>query len=122
MLGATHSCANPLTAKYGTPHGEAIALLLPSVVRWNAAVVGERYAELLRIAGLSSNDDPGEALARRLEQLARAGKLPQQLRTIGVPHKDLAALAEAAARQWTGTFNPRAWSAAGAYEVYQWAY
>jgi alcohol dehydrogenase class IV len=57
-----------------------------------------------------------------LEQLARAGKLPQQLRTIGVPHKDLAALAEAAARQWTGTFNPRAWSAAGAYEVYQWAY
>lgn len=122
MLGATHSCANPLTAKYGTPHGEAIALMLPSVVRWNAAVVGERYAELLRIAGLSINDDPGEALARRLEQLAGAGKLPRQLRTIGVPHTDLAALAEAATRQWTGTFNPRAWNAAGAIEVYQWAY
>ena len=122
MLGATHSCANPLTANYGTPHGEAIALMLPSVVRWNAAEVSERYAELLRIAGLSINDDPGEALARRLEQLAGAGNLPRQLRTIGVPHTDLAALAEAAARQWTGTFNPRAWSAAGAIEVYQWAY
>ena len=122
MLGATHSCANPLTANYGTPHGEAIALMLPSVVRWNAAEVRDRYAELLRIAGHPVGDDPGEALARRLEQLAQTGKLPQQLRTIGVPHNDLTSLAEAAAQQWTGTFNPRAWNAAGAYEVYQWAY
>ena len=122
MLGATHSCANPLTAQYGTPHGEAIALMLPSVVRWNASAVGDRYAELLRIAGQGTGHDPGDVLAQRLEQLARAGKLPQQLRTIGVPHSDLAVLAEAAAQQWTGTFNPRAWNAAGAYEVYQWAY
>src|SRR6185369_10149156 len=35
MLGATHACANPLTARYGTAHGEAIAMLLQSVVRWN---------------------------------------------------------------------------------------
>jgi alcohol dehydrogenase len=35
MLGATHACANPLTARYGTAHGAAIAMLLPSVVRWN---------------------------------------------------------------------------------------
>jgi alcohol dehydrogenase len=122
MLGATHACANPLTATYGIPHGEAIALLLPSVVRWNTSLVGERYSELLRIAGHPMGDAPGETLARRLEQLARAGKLPQQLRTIGVPHNDLMMLAEAAAQQWTGTFNPRAWNAAGAYEVYQWAY
>lgn len=122
MLGATHSCANPLTAQFGTPHGEAIALMLPSVVRWNAAEVGVRYAELLQIAGHSMSNNPGEALARRLGQLAQTGKLPQQLRTIGVSHNDLTSLAEAAAKQWTGTFNPRAWSAAGAYEVYQWAY
>ena len=122
MLGATHSCANPLTAHYGTPHGEAIGVMLPHVVRWNAAVVGDRYAELLRIAGPSTGNDPGEMLARRLEQLARTGKLPQALRTMGVPPTDLAMLAEAAAKQWTGTFNPRAWTAAGALEVYQWAY
>ena len=36
MLGATHACANPVTARYGTTHGEAIAILLPHVVRWNA--------------------------------------------------------------------------------------
>jgi len=35
MLGATHACANPLTAHYDTPHGLAIAVMLPPVVRWN---------------------------------------------------------------------------------------
>ena len=47
MLGATHACANPLTARYGTTHGIAIAVMLPHVVRWNAEHVGDRYAELL---------------------------------------------------------------------------
>ncbi len=122
MLGATHSCANPLTAHYGTPHGEAIAALLPTIVRWNAPVVGDRYEELLRIAGATTGNDPGETLAQHLEQLARTGKLPQQLRMMGIPTSDLVMLAAAAAQQWTGTFNPRAWSAAGALEVYQWAY
>lgn len=123
MLGATHSCANPLTAHYDTTHGAAIALMLPHIVRWNAAVVGDRYAELLRMAGHSfGGNDPGEALAQRLEQLAQAGNLPSQLRELKIPSTDLAMLAEEAAKQWTGTFNPRAWSAAGALEVYQWAY
>ena len=39
MLGATHACANPLTARYGTTHGVAIAVMLPHVVRWNAESV-----------------------------------------------------------------------------------
>lgn len=123
MLGATHSCANPLTAHYGTPHGEAIAVMLPQIVRWNASVVGDRYAELLRIAGHSIvNNDPGETLARRLEQLSWAGNLPNRLSRLNIPQTDLAMLAEAAAKQWTGTFNPRPWDATGALEVYQWAY
>ena len=49
MLGATHACANPLTARYGTTHGDAIAILLPHVVRWNAASPQAMYAELLRV-------------------------------------------------------------------------
>ncbi|MFN7948643.1 MAG: iron-containing alcohol dehydrogenase [Blastocatellia bacterium] len=123
MLGATHACANPLTARYGTTHGAAIALMLPSVVRWNSSVVAERYAELLKIAGDSvSSNNPGESLARRLEQFAVAGGLPQRLQHIGVPRSDLATLAAEAAKQWTGTFNPRALNAAGAMEIYEWAY
>ena len=47
MLGAAHACANPVTARYGTTHGDAIAILLPHVVRWNGPMVASMYAELL---------------------------------------------------------------------------
>jgi alcohol dehydrogenase len=118
MLGATHACANPLTAHFGTPHGVAIALLLPHVVRWNGEVVGERYAELLAIAGIASSAAPGERLAERLIELRRAGRLPEKLRTLGVDADDLPALADGAAEQWTGTFNPRPFDRAAALELY----
>ncbi len=118
MLGATHACANPLTAHYGTTHGVALAMLLPQVVRWNAQVAGLRYAELVG----SNKADAGEKLAKRLEQLAAAGDLSTRLGTVGVPETDLKMLADEAALQWTGSFNPRAFDAAGALEVYRWAY
>lgn len=125
MLGATHACANPLTTHYGTVHGAALAMLLPSVVRWNAPVVGERYAELLTLSTtkeLSGNQNPSERLAQRVEQLAAIGGLRRSLSTAGVPQSDLQMLAEEAATQWTGTFNPRQFGQAGALEVYEQAY
>ena len=120
MLGAAHACANPLTARYGAEHGAALAMLLPSVVRWNAAVVGSRYAELSGRG--ETNGVGGEGLARRVEELAEAGELRRRLSETGVPREDLPALAREAAGQWTGRFNPRAFDAAGALEVYEWAY
>jgi len=121
MLGATHACANPLTAHYGTTHGVAIALMLPHVVRWNAEVVGDRYAELLRASG-RADARPGETLAARLEALARAGGLPRRLRDAGVSSDDFDALSAAAAKQWTGTFNPRPFDAASARALYERAF
>ena len=109
MLGATHACANPLTAKYGTTHGIAIAVMLPHVVRWNAEAVGERYAELL----------PGQDLAMRLDELARVAKLPRTLKEIGARVQDIPALAADAATQWTGQHNPRAFDAAAARSLYE---
>jgi alcohol dehydrogenase len=125
MLGATHACANPLTARYGTAHGEAIAMLLPSVVRWNESVAGDQYAMLLNwssAAGGRNDVSATEALAQRLEELAEAGGLRNNLRTAGVSETDLDALASEAAEQWTGTFNPRPFNKDGAIEVYQCAY
>jgi alcohol dehydrogenase len=126
MLGATHACANPLTAHYGTAHGNAIAMLLPSVVRWNGPVAAERYAELCSLsmtnAQLRDFDDPAEGLARRLEQLATAGGLRMSLSSAGVRQSDLSMLSGEAAAQWTGSFNPRTFDGAGAMEIYQWAY
>jgi alcohol dehydrogenase len=120
MLGATHSCANPLTQRYGTAHGVAIAVMLPHVVRWNNAAVADLYGHLNQVANQSSNGAaPGVALARRLEGLRSAGDLPKSLSHLGIPRSDLPTLAEEAAKQWTGNFNPRDWSAEGAMEVYE---
>jgi len=122
MLGATHACANPLSARYGTIHGVAIALLLPHVVRWNGAHAAPLYAELLRSAGRDPMSDAAGALADRLEALAVHAGLPRGLRAAGVSRDDLPALASHAAGQWTGTFNPRPFDAAGALQVYERAY
>ena len=122
MLGATHACANPLTAHYGTTHGVAIAVMLPHVVRWNAGHVGDRYAELLRVSGGDDRSAPGDRLAGRLEGLARVGGLPATLRELGVPRDEIATLAAEAATQWTGTFNPRPFDKGAALELYERAY
>jgi alcohol dehydrogenase len=121
MLGAAHACANPLTARYGTTHGVAIAVMLPHVVRWNAEPVGDRYAELLRADSHNPNA-AAEQLARRLEDLRTAAELPATLRELGVPREDFAVLAADAATQWTGTCNPRPLDAASAISLYQQAY
>ena len=122
MLGATHACANPLSARYGTAHGVAIGLLLPHVVRWNAPAAAAGYADLLRAAGRDPGPDPAERLATRLEELAVRAELPRGLQSVGVARADLPALAEEAARQWTGRFNPRAFDAEGALALYREAY
>jgi len=110
MLGATHACANPLTARYGTTHGVAIGVMLPHVVRWNDEAVGDRYRDL--------HPD----LAGFLERLARAGALPAALHDLGASKADLPVLAADAGTQWTGTFNPRPFDQAGALELYRKAY
>jgi alcohol dehydrogenase len=122
MLGATHACANPLTARYGTTHGVAIGVMLPHVVRWNAHYVGDRYRDLLELAGRDAGNAPAERLASRLEELARAGGLPATLREVGVVKSDLPSLAADAATQWTGTFNPRPFDAVAALALYEQAY
>lgn len=118
MLGATHACANPLTARYGTIHGVAIAALLSHVVNWNQPVAVDRYRELALVSSSRGCDD----LISRLKGFADAGRLSTNLRTLGVPRSDLPGLAEEAARQWTGAFNPRAFDATGALEIYESAY
>jgi alcohol dehydrogenase len=111
MLGATHACANPLTAHYGTAHGLAIAVLLPHVVRWNQTAAAGLYSEL-------SDDDLPDLLARMRE----GARLPGRLREFGIGREALPALAGEAAQQWTGRFNPRPFGAAGALEIYEAAF
>ncbi len=110
MLGAAHACANPLSARYGLAHGIAVGLMLPAVVRFNAAAAKDLYAEL----------DP--RLPARLDELRALFGLPSCLRDAGVEERHLPELAEEAARQWTAQFNPRPVTAADLLEIYRAAY
>ena len=120
MLGAAHACANPLTARLNVAHGLALAILLPHVVRWNGPAVKEGYAALLGAPRRRARDeDPAETLARRLEDFAIAGHLSITLSDVGVTEETIPELAQLAAQQWTGTFNPRPFDARGAEEIYR---
>jgi alcohol dehydrogenase len=124
MLGACHACANPLTAHYGLTHGIAIGILLPYVIRYNAEKVGPLYGDLARDAA-SLNGDPGIAadwLARRITELMKLAELPTKLSAVGVSKGILPVLADEAAQQWTGKFNPRPVGEAELLRLYEVAY
>ncbi len=101
MLGAAHAAANPLTAHYHIVHGEAVGMMLPSVMRFNAANAAATalYAEL----------EPGRAagLEAKLDGLLNLAGLPRSLADCGVPPSAIPRLAAEAAKQWTARFNPR---------------
>lgn len=125
MLGAAHAAANPLTARFGVVHGNAVGVMLPHVVRFNAQLAGVRvrYAELARAALLvEASASEEEAVAQLIERLcallAMTG-LPAPLSALGVAAADIPALAEEAAKQWTAGFNPRSIGEEGFIELYE---
>src|ERR1017187_10163999 len=113
MLGAAHALANPLTAHFGVAHGQAVGMMLPHVVRFNARepVVARAYPEVACAAQLPLPSEAPEAaaehLAKRLESLLELAGLPRTLEHCGTKPDDIPRLAEEASRQWTAQFNPR---------------
>jgi alcohol dehydrogenase len=124
MLGATHALANPLTSHYGITHGLAVGLMLPHVVRFNAPAVAALYGALSADARLCAADDPraGNLLADRIATLVNLAGMPTRLVQCGVERQQLPQLAEDAARQWTGTFNPRPVDESSLLDLYEAAY
>ena len=112
MLGAAHACANPLTARYGITHGVAVALMLPSVIRFNRTVAAAAYHELY----------PDGDLADRITTLKQIGDLPNRLRDYPVQCTDLPTLAKEAATQWTAQFNPRPLKVSDFVKLYEQVY
>lgn len=106
MLGAAHAAANPLTATYSIVHGGAVGVMLPHVVRLNAAVAADDYLVLARQARrVRGTDLP--ALIARLQEIMTLSGLPTSLSGWGVDPDRLRELASEAATQWTAGFNPR---------------
>ena len=118
MLGAAHSCANPLTAHYGMVHGQAVGLMLPHVVRFNGSSVAQLYQDLGRNAGIEGV----EALSTRLAELLAASGLESRLQACGVERDKLSQLATEAAEQWTAGFNPRAMDVKSFQDLYEAAF
>jgi alcohol dehydrogenase len=115
MLGAAHAAANPLTARFGLNHGQAVGRMLPHVVRFNAGEPEARHAyrDLMAAAGLVEEGlEPADALTARVEAILLAARLPRSLAAHGVTAAAIPELAEDAAAQWTARFNPRPVTAA----------
>ena len=85
MLGAAHACANPLTARYGTTHGDrdrGDAAARRAVERGGSSAIGMRSC--CASSGADAGGDAGGALAAKLDALARAAGLPRTLQELGV--------------------------------------
>ena len=120
MLGAAHALANPLTAAHHVVHGQAVGLMLPHVVTFNAASCGVAYAELLHDIGIdAAPQTSAEQLTAWLLRLLAASGLTTTLSGLGIASPDLQSLAAAAATQWTGGFNPRSVSVADLAALYE---
>lgn len=114
MLGAAHAAANPLTARFHVVHGEAVGLMLPHVIRFNAAAgddTRQAYAELAAAVGLARAGgrltSAVDALVEEIERLLDLAGIARSLGDAGVTAPLLPELAAEAARQWTAQFNPR---------------
>ena len=116
MLGAAHALANPLTAEYDIVHGQAVGLMLPHVVKYNASKCEPDYKMLMNEIG---EEGGSHELAEMLTRFVSEGGLKVRLRDLGVTEDKLSTLADAAAVQWTGTFNPVSVDAPSLLAIYE---
>lgn len=123
MLGAAHALANPITAGFKIPHGQAVGLMMPHVIRFNGQHPGinSDYARLQATIEDSSNDS-NQSASHRLaawfdEQLKLAG-LKTRLQDFEIPNNELERLSIEASKQWTATFNPIAVSQVELMQIY----
>jgi alcohol dehydrogenase len=126
MLGAAHAAANPLTAHFGIIHGQAVGLMLPHVIRFNAQQAESRkaYNELAVMTELTTanHNHAPETLIERIEILLDLAKMPRHLQGHRTDRNKIGLLADEAARQWTANFNPRPVSKEDFIQLYEAAF
>ena len=110
-LGIVHSMAHPLGALYDTPHGVANAIILPTVMEYNAPATGEQYRDIAKAMGVKGVDEMTLEEARKaaidaVRQLSHDVGIPADLKEI-VKKEDLDFLAESAYADACRPGNPR---------------
>ena len=122
-LGVDHSMAHTLSAYYDTPHGKACAILLPTVMAYNAEYTGEKYREIARVMGVEGVDDMTQdeyraAAVEAVRKLAEDVGIPTTLKGI-VKEEDIPALAESSYADACRPGNPRETSVEEIAELYR---
>ena len=122
-LGIVHSMAHPLGALYDTPHGVANAIILPTVMEYNAPATGEKYREIARAMGVQGVDDMTQEEYRKaavdaVRKLSEDVGIPADLKAI-VKEEDIPFLAQSAYDDACRPGNPRETSVEEIAELYK---
>ena len=110
-LGIVHSMAHPLGAVYDTPHGVANAILLPTVMEYNAEATGEKYREIAKVMGVEGTENMTQEEYRKaavdaVRKLSQDVGIPADLKDI-VKEEDVQFLAECAYADACRPGNPK---------------
>ena len=121
-LGIVHSMAHPLGALYDTPHGVANAIILPTVMEYNAPATGEKYRDIAKAMGVEnayamSIEDARKAAIDAVKKLSADVGIPADLKEI-VKKEDIDFLAQSAFDDACRPGNPRATSVEEIKELY----
>ena len=122
-IGIVHSMAHPLGALYDTPHGVANAIILPTVMEYNAPATGEKYREIARAMGVQGVDDMTQEEYRKaavdaVRKLSEDVGIPADLKAI-VKEEDIPFLAQSAYDDACRPGNPRETSVEEIAELYK---
>lgn len=122
-LGIVHSMAHPLGALYDTPHGVANAIILPTVMEYNAPSTGEKYRDIAKAMGVSGTENMTQEEYRKaavdaVKQLSNDVGIPADLKEI-VKEEDIPFLAQSAYDDACRPGNPRETSVEEITELYK---
>lgn len=122
-LGIVHSMAHPLGALYDTPHGVANAIILPTVMEYNAEATGEKYREIARAMGVKNVDSMSQEEYRKaaidaVKQLSVDVGIPADLKEI-VKKEDIPFLAQSAYDDACRPGNPKETSVEDITKLYE---
>ncbi len=121
-LGIVHSMAHPLGALYDTPHGVANAIILPTVMEYNAPQTGEKYRDIAKAMGVLGTDAMSIEVARTaaidaVKKLSADVGIPADLKDIVKP-EDIDFLSQSAFDDACRPGNPRDTSVEEIKELY----
>ena len=110
-LGVDHGMAHPLSALHDVPHGVACAMLLPTIMRWNASAALDKYVDIAKAVGVyrdgMTREEAAEAACDEIANLSRRVGIPAHLSELGITEKDIDALADQAIADVCTPGNPR---------------